>query len=173
MARVLFLLEDDFEDLEFFYPYYRLLEEGHSPHVASSTTAERKGKHGYLIRSDVSYAEVDVSEYHMLVIPGGRSPERVRIHQEAVRIVKEFLESKKPVAAICHGPQLLISAGAVKGRRMTCWIGIRDDIIAAGGIYEDAEVVVDEGGDAGKIITSRKPDDLPAFCREILKSLKN
>ena len=109
----------------------------------------------------------------MLVIPGGRSPERVRIHQEAVRIVREFLESKKPVAAICHGPQLLISAGAVKGRRMTCWIGIRDDVIAAGGIYEDTEVVVDEGEDAGKIITSRKPDDLPAFCREILKSLKN
>jgi protease I len=170
MAKVLFLLEDDFEDLEFFYPYYRILEDGHSVDVASSTIAEKRGKHGYSIRPDRSYAEVDVSEYDALIIPGGRSPERVRIHEEAVGIVKEFLESKKLVAAICHGPQLLISAGVVRGKRITCWIGIRDDIIAAGGVYEDAEVVMDEGD--GCIITSRKPDDLPAFCREILKRLQ-
>ncbi len=164
---VLFLLEDEFEDLEFFYPYYRLMEEGYSVSVASSTTAEKRGKHGYFITPDMSYADVDTSGYDALVIPGGRSPERVRLHHEAIKIVREFVESDRPVAAICHGPQLLISAQAVKGRRITCWIGIRDDIVAAGGMYEDAEVVVD-----GNIITSRMPDDLPAFCREILKKLR-
>jgi protease I len=167
MAKILFLLEDEFEDLEFFYPFYRLIEEGHSAEVASSSTSEKKGKHGYYVKPDRNYTGVDAAKYDTLVIPGGRSPERVRVNSQAVNIVKSFLESGKVVAAICHGPQLLISAGIVKGRRMTSWIGIRDDIIAAGGIYEDAEVVVDDN-----IITSRMPDDLPAFCREILKKLR-
>lgn len=165
--KVLILAENDFEDLELFYPLYRLREEGYGGDVASSSLDVRIGKKGYQIKPDLKYEDVRAEEYAALVIPGGKSPERVRINENAVEIVRRFLELEKPVAAICHGPQLLISAGAVKGRRMTSWIGIRDDLIAAGAEYVDAEVVVD-----GNIITSRMPDDLPAFCRELIKMLK-
>jgi protease I len=165
--KVLMLVEDDFEDLELFYPFYRLKEEGWEVKVASSSTETKSGKRGYTITPDLTYDDVKVEDFSALVIPGGKSPERVRINSKAVEIVKEFIKDGKPVSAICHGPQLLISAGAVKGRRMTSWIGIRDDLIAAGAEYVDTEVVVD-----GNIITSRMPDDLPAFCRELLRMLK-
>ncbi|MBO8179470.1 MAG: type 1 glutamine amidotransferase [Archaeoglobus sp.] len=165
--KVLILVENDFEDLELFYPLYRLREEGYGVDVASSSLDVRVGKKGYQIKPDLSYEDVRVEEYAALVIPGGKAPERIRINEKAVEIVRRFLDLGEPVAAICHGPQLLISAGAVKGRRMTSWIGIRDDLIAAGAEYVDAEVVVD-----GNIITSRMPDDLPAFCRELIKMLK-
>ena len=165
--KVLMLVENDFEDLELFYPFYRLKEEGWEVKVASSSTETKSGKRGYTITPDLTYDDVKVEDFSALVIPGGKSPERVRINSKAVEIVKEFIKAGKPIAAICHGPQLLISAGAVKGRRMTSWIGIRDDLIAAGAEYVDAEVVVD-----GNIITSRMPDDLPAFCRELIKMLK-
>ncbi len=165
--QVLMLVENDFEDLELFYPLYRLKEEGYGVKVASSSADVRVGKRGYTVKPDLCYEDVNVDEFSALVIPGGKSPERVRINGKAVEIVRKFLESGKVVAAICHGPQLLISANAVKGRKMTSWIGIRDDLIAAGAEYVDAEVVVD-----GNIITSRMPDDLPAFCREILNALR-
>lgn len=165
--KVLILVENDFEDLELFYPLYRLREEGYGVDVASSSLDVRVGKRSYQVLPDLTYEDVRAEEYAALVVPGGKSPERVRINEKAVEIVRRFLELEKPVAAICHGPQLLISAGAVKGRRMTSWIGIRDDLIAAGANYVDAEVVVD-----GNIITSRMPDDLPAFCRELIKMLK-
>ncbi len=164
--KALFLLENDFEDLEFFYPYYRLKEEGIEVLVASSDREAKMGKHGYTVNPDLTYSEVIYEEFSALIIPGGKSPERVRINEKAVGIVRKF--SDRVIAAICHGPQLLVSAGLVKGLRLTGWIGIRDDLIAAGGIYEDREVVVD-----GRVITSRMPDDLPAFCREIIRKLKH
>jgi len=162
--RILFLIEDDFEDLEMFYPYYRLKEEGFSISIASSSLNEKKGKHGYTAKPDMKFDEVDPAEYDALVVPGGKSPERVRINDYAVAIVRHFVENGKPIAAICHGPQLLISANCLEGRRVTCWIGIRDDVKAAGGIYEDREVIVDRN-----LITSRMPSDLPAFCRELIR----
>jgi len=165
--KVLVLTENDFEDLELFYPLYRLREEGYVVDVASSSLNVRVGKKGYQIKPDLKYEDVRAEDYAALVIPGGKAPERIRINEKAVEIVRRFLELGKPVAAICHGPQLLISARAVKDRRMTSWIGIRDDLIAAGAEYVDAEVVVD-----GNIITSRMPNDLPAFCRELIKMLK-
>uniref|UniRef100_A0A7C2S5L3 Type 1 glutamine amidotransferase n=1 Tax=Archaeoglobus fulgidus TaxID=2234 RepID=A0A7C2S5L3_ARCFL len=165
--KVLILVENDFEDLELFYPLYRLREEGYVVEVASSSLDVRVGKKGYQVKPDLKYDDVVVEDYDALVIPGGKAPERIRINEKAVEIVRRFLELGKPVAAICHGPQLLISAGIVRGRRMTSWIGIRDDLIAAGAEYVDAEVVVD-----GNIITSRMPDDLPAFCRELIKMLE-
>uniref|UniRef100_A0A7C3RE51 Type 1 glutamine amidotransferase n=1 Tax=Archaeoglobus fulgidus TaxID=2234 RepID=A0A7C3RE51_ARCFL len=165
--KVLILVENDFEDLELFYPLYRLREEGYVVEVASSSLDVRVGKKGYQVKPELKYDDVVVEDYDALVIPGGKAPERIRINEKAVEIVRRFLELGKPVAAICHGPQLLISAGIVRGRRMTSWIGIRDDLIAAGAEYVDAEVVVD-----GNIITSRMPDDLPAFCRELIKMLE-
>lgn len=165
--KVLILAENDFEDVELLYPLYRLREEGFNVEVASSSLDIRVGKKGYQVKPDLMYEDVKVEGYAGLIIPGGKSPERVRINEKAVEIVKRFLELGKPIAAICHGPQLLISAMAVKGRKMTSWIGIRDDLIAAGALYEDRAVVVDEN-----IITSRMPDDLPYFCRELVKMLK-
>jgi len=164
--KVLMLVEDDFEDLELFYPFYRLKEEGWEVKVASSSTETKSGKRGYTITPDMTYEDVRVEDFSALVIPGGKSPERVRIDSKAVEVVRGFIKAEKPIAAICHGPQLLISAGAVKGRKMSSWIGIRDDLIAAGAEYVDAEVVVD-----GNFITSRMPDE-PAFCRELIKMLK-
>ncbi len=165
--KVLILVENEFEDLELFYPFYRMREEGIDVEIASSSLDVRVGKKGYAAKPDLTYEDVKVEEYAALILPGGKSPERVRVNERAVEIVKKFLKLEKPVAAICHGPQLLISAMAVKGRRMTSWIGIRDDLIASGALYEDKPVVVD-----GNVITSRMPDDLPHFCRELVKMLK-
>jgi len=165
-GKVLILAYDDVEDIELLYPYFRLIEEGYEVHIVSKNKGYIKGKHGYEIKVDVKFDEIKPEEYVGLVIPGGRAPEKIRIIPKVVEIVKSFLKENKPVAAICHGPQLLISANAVKGRRLTSYIGIRDDVVAAGGLYEDKEVVVD-----GNLITSRHPPDLPAFTRELLRLL--
>lgn len=165
-GKVLILSYNEVEDIELLYPYYRLIEEGYEVHVASKDRGLIKGKHGYEVKVNLTFDEVNPDEYLGLIIPGGRAPEKIRIIPKAVEIVKNFVSNNKPVAAICHGPQLLISANIVKGRKVTSYIGIRDDIVAAGGIYEDKEVVVDEN-----IVTSRHPPDLPAFMREFLKLL--
>lgn len=136
-------------------------------HVASIRKGHIRGKHGYEIEADIAFGDVDPAGYAILVIAGGKGPEKIRLDKDALRITKHFFEENKPVAAICHGPQVLISAGVIKGRRATCWIGVRDDLIAAGALYEDSEVVVD-----GNLVTSRHPFDLHAFGREMLNLLQ-
>lgn len=126
-----------------------------------------KGKHGYQVDADVAFKDVNPEDYNILVISGGKGPEKMRLDKDALDIVRYFFKENKPVASICHGPQVLISAGVIKGRKATCWIGIRDDIIAAGALYEDSEVVVD-----GNLVSSRSPSDLYAFGREMIKLLK-
>lgn len=167
MKKVVILAADDVEDLELLYPYYRLKEEGYVAIVAGSQKGSIKGKHDYIIPVDMSYDEVIAEDFDAILLPGGKSPEKVRLDQRALAIVKHFVESRKPIAAICHGPQILISANAVKGRRMTCWKGIRDDLIAAGANYEDKEVVVDD-----QLVTSRQPSDLPFFMEAFLNLLR-
>lgn len=125
------------------------------------------GKQGYEINADIAFKDVNPADYDILVISGGKGPEKMRLDKDALEIVKHFFRENKPVAAICHGPQVLVSAGVIKGRKATCWIGIRDDIIAAGAFYEDNEVVVD-----GNLVSSRNPGDLFAFGREMIKLLK-
>lgn len=164
--KALIIATDEFEDLELFYPYYRLKEEDIEVHIASNKKVI-VGKHGYKIKADFLFKEVDPRDYDILLIPGGKSPERIRIIKEVIDIVNHFIRENKIIAAICHGPQVLISAGAVKNRKITSWIGIRDDLINAGAEYIDKEVVVDKN-----IITSRMPSDLPAFCKEILNKIK-
>jgi protease I len=140
-----------------------LKEEGITTHVASMKKGTITGKHGIPMEVDVAFKDINPADYDILVISGGRGPEKMRLDKDALEITKHFFNEKKPVAAICHGPQVLVSAGVIKGRKATCWIGIRDDIIAAGAYYEDKEVVVD-----GNLVSSRSPDDLYAFGREMI-----
>jgi protease I len=165
--KALILTASGVEDVEFFYPYYRLREEGIEVDVASPDGEKIVGAHGYRFEPDLSFTDADADDYDLLVLPGGRGPEKVRLRPEAVAITKKMFEADKTVAALCHGPQVLISADVVRGRRATCWPALRDDLKAAGAEYLDQEVVVD-----GNLITSRKPDDLPAFCREIFAALR-
>ncbi|MEB3774340.1 MAG: type 1 glutamine amidotransferase [Desulfurococcales archaeon] len=167
MPRALIISADNFEDIELLYPYYRLLEAGFEVHVASTNPGEITGKHGYKVKVDKKFEEVDPGEYDVLVIPGGRAPERVRLDKDALRIVKHFIENRKPVAVICHGPQILISAGVVRGRKLTSYWGVKDDVIVAGGEWLDEAVVVD-----GNIVSSRYPGDIPLWMREFFKLLE-
>ena len=163
--KALILAEDGFEDLELFYPYYRMHEEGIDVIIASSKE-KIVGKHGYEIEANATYDEIDVSEFDALIIPGGKSPERVRLNKDAIEITKHFFENEKLVAVICHSAQVLISAGVVKGRRIACWYGIKDDVIYAGGEFIDG-IAVD-----GNLVSARFPDDLPLWMKEFMKLLK-
>ncbi len=119
------------------------------------------------MNADLAFDEVNPDEYDILILPGGKGPERVRLNKAALDIVKKFSENSKPIAAICHGPQILISANLVKGRKLTSVQGIKDDVIAAGGMYEDRPVVKD-----GNLVTSRFPSDLPYWMSELIKTIK-
>ena len=158
---------DGFEDLELFYPYHRLKEEGADVKIASMEKGKITGKHGYSVNVDVSFDEVDPAAYDILVISGGRGPEKMRLNAKALDITRHFFSEDKPVAAICHGPQVLISAGVIKDRKATSWPGVIDDLKAAGAQVYDRDVVVD-----GNLVTSRSPGDLYAFGREMVKQLK-
>ncbi|MGD8719371.1 MAG: type 1 glutamine amidotransferase domain-containing protein [Candidatus Zixiibacteriota bacterium] len=164
--RVLIFVDEGYEDLEFWYPKIRLEEEGAVMDVAAAGRQVYRGKYGYPAVADLTYGDVDASAYDGLVIPGGHAPDRIRRSRTALAIVKEMTRARKPVAAICHGPQVLISAGALAGKQATCFESIRDDVMNAGADYVDAEVIVDGG-----VITSRAPADLPAFCRAIIEAL--
>ncbi|MCX5685289.1 MAG: type 1 glutamine amidotransferase [Planctomycetota bacterium] len=165
--KALIFVADGFEDMEFYYPYYRLREQGIEVDVAAPKTGRVTGKHGYTYDVMHPLEDFDSADYDLLIIPGGKAPEAMRLEGKMVDITYEMFRAGKPVGAICHGAQLLISADILQGRRATCWKGIRDDLKAAGAKYEDAEVVVD-----GHLVTSRCPDDLPAFCREMLRFVR-
>jgi protease I len=164
--KAIIISADNFEDTELFYPLHRLKEEGVAVEVASGKEGAITGKHGYSIQVDLTLNRVKPEEFDLLVLPGGRAPERVRLEEKALEIARYFFDKNKPVGAICHGVQVLISAGVIRGRKATCFIGIRDDLKSAGAQYEDKEVVVD-----GNLVTSRNPDDLYAFGRELVRKL--
>jgi len=167
--RALILTANEFEDMELFFPYFRLLEEGVEVEIAAPKVGVINGEHGYSMKISKTFDEIDPTKYDLLLVPGGfpdGAPATVRKNKKAQDIAKSFFEKKKPVAAICHGPWLLVSADVVRGRHLTgFWHdGVPEDIKAAGGIYEDQPVVVD-----GNLVTSRWPADLPAFVREMVK----
>ena len=164
--KALILVADGFEDLELFCPWYRLREEGLEVTLASPNGQAVTGKHGYRAEPDMPIRELNPSEYEVLLIPGGHAPEALRLREEAVGVARTFMEEDRRVAAICHGPQLLLSAGALNGRRVTSNPGIRDDLRAAGAVYRDESVVVD-----GNLITCRGNEELPEFCRPLLAAL--
>ena len=160
---VLMISADNFEDTELLVPYYRLKEAGFTVHVAAMKSGRITGKHGYEVAVDRHLSEISAEGYDLLVLPGGKAPESVRKESKALEIARSFMESGRPVAAICHGPQILASAGLLKGRRATCYGSVAEELKGAGALYEDREVVVDRN-----LVTSREPGDLPAFLREIM-----
>jgi len=155
---------DEFEDLELFHPMYRLQEEGIRTKVIGLTKDPIKGKKGYTITPSASIDEVKAEDFDFLVIPGGKSPEKLRLNNKILRFAKDFDTQGKPIAAICHAGQVLASAGIVKNRTLTCVAGIRDDMINAGVHYVDQAVVVDRN-----LVTSRIPSDLPEFARAMIE----
>ncbi len=161
------LVEDLYNDLEFWYPYYRLKEAGAEVIVVGPGTAEsHRGKQGMQAMVDTSAASLSVEQLDGIVIPGGYAPDLMRRHPAMVQLVKDVFESGKLVAAICHAGWMLASAGVAKGKRLTSFFSIRDDLVNAGADWVDEEVVVD-----GNLVTSRKPEDLPVFLKAILEKL--
>lgn len=162
--KALIISADHFEDTELLVPYYRLKEAGFEVDVASISRGKINGKHGYEVSVDKSLRDANTKDYDLLVLPGGKAPAALRKEPAALEIVKDFFRSNKPVAAICHGPQILVSAGVIQGRRATCYHSVAEELKESGALYEDSEVVVD-----GNLVTSRQPSDLPAFMRETLR----
>lgn len=167
LKSVLIMTDDKTEDLEFFYPYYRFIEEGFHVDVATLNGGEFKGKHGTGLKETKKIANIDVMHYDLLYIPGGKAPAKLRKHDEVLTLVRHFFESGKPIAALCHGPQVLAEAGILQGKRSAGWPEIANDISDAGGNYVNSETVVD-----GQIITGRWPADLPAHLSRTLEVLR-
>ena len=163
--KILMFTGEVYEDLELWYPKYRLIEAGAEVVVAGEEVKKLySGKNGYPCVSDDAVENLTVDGFDGLVVPGGFMPDRLRRNRHVLELVRGFAESKKCVAAVCHGGWIPISAGVYHGVRVTGSPGIKDDLVNAGAIWQDAEVVVDR-----HFVSSRKPDDLPAFCREIIR----
>jgi protease I len=162
--KVLILSANDFEDTELLVPLYRLREAGFSVDIASLSKEAIKGKHGYEVPVTKVFKDVVPAEYGLLVLPGGKAPAAIRNDPAVQEIARSFFADGKPVAAICHGPQILVSAGLLKGPHATCYQSVTLELKEAGALYEDSEVVVD-----GQLVTSRQPEDLPAFNRELMR----
>jgi protease I len=166
--RIALLVEDGYQDLEVWYPKLRLTEAGAEVVTIGTITGPNyKGKWGYPITVDKMASEVNANDFDAIVIPGGWAPDKLRMHTYVIDLVKAIHQAGKPVAAICHAGSVLVSADIVKGKTLTSYVAIKDDLIHAGANWVDREVVVD-----GNLITSRKPDDLPVFCRELIQMLK-
>jgi len=164
MARIAMPLAEGFEDSEFSVPYERLTDAGHDVVVIGNEGgAKVEGKRGESSAEvEATADELRAEEFDALVIPGGQSPDHLRTNAELVAFVRRFWETGRPVAAVCHGPQLLIEADVVRGKTLTSWPSVRKDLENAGAHWVDREVVED-----GSLITSRKPEDLDAFCRAL------
>jgi protease I len=163
--RVLMFVDDIYEDLELWYPKLRLIEAGAEVTIAGPKAGQKyAGKHSYPCVSDAAIAEMRESDFDGLVVPGGFMPDKLRRDPKVLQLTRDFAEAKKLVAAICHGGWIPISAGVYRGVRVTGSPGIKDDLVNAGAVWEDSPLVVDRN-----FVSSRKPDDLPEFCRGILQ----
>jgi protease I len=166
--RVAMLVEEGFEDRELTGPLEALRAAGATVTIVGPVAkTDYQGKRGQAtVTSDIAAGSAKMPDFDALVIPGGYAPDKMRMRHAMVDLARDAMEAGKPVAAICHGPQLLISANVLRGRTLTCWPSIAIDVKNAGGLYVDKPVVED-----GNLITSRKPDDLPAFCAALLRQL--
>jgi protease I len=167
--RVVILAEQMYNEYELWYPYYRLKEAGADVTLVGSGSSETyKAKSGLEVSVDTSADQISAADYDGIVIPGGYAPDHMRRYPSMVNLVKDFFKVGKVVAAICHAGWMLASAEIVQGKTATCFFSLKDDLIHAGANYVDQEVVVD-----GNLITSRKPDDLPAFMRAVIAGLQS
>jgi protease I len=161
------LAENQYEDLELWYPYYRMREAGAKVTIVGTGSADvYRSKHGYEVKVDATVDEIKAEQFDALIIPGGWAPDYMRRYPSMIELVRHANNKGKVIAAICHAGSLLVSADVFRGKTATCFKAIKDDIVNAGAKYVDKEVVVD-----GNLVTSRRPDDLPAFCREIITLL--
>ncbi|MBI3312470.1 MAG: type 1 glutamine amidotransferase [Candidatus Omnitrophica bacterium] len=164
--RVAILVEDLYQDQEVWYPYFRLKEEGAEVLVVGTNKKEYKSKYGYPITANVTAENVSAKQCDGLIIPGGYAPDLLRRYPDVLTLVKDMHRDGRVIAAICHGGWVLCSADVLRGKTATCFFAIKDDLINAGAAYVDREVVRD-----GNLVTSRKPDDLPAFLRTFIEAL--
>lgn len=165
--KIAVLVADQYQELEVWYPLLRFREDGaETITIGAEAAAEYRSKKGYPVVAEESIADARPEDYDAVVIPGGWAPDALRQDERMVKLVRDMHDSGKIVAAICHAGWMLASADIARGRKVTCFRAIKDDLIHAGGKYVDEEVAVD-----GNLITSRMPADLPAFCREIKKAL--
>lgn len=160
------LVEDLYQEMEVWYPLYRMREAGATVKVLGTGKRDYTSKLGYPVRVDADAADMKPSDLDAIIIPGGYAPDILRRYPEVNGLVKGVFDRGAVVAAICHAGWVLVSAGILRGRKATCFSAIKDDLVNAGAEYLDAEVVVD-----GNLITSRRPDDLPAFCKAIIAKL--
>jgi archaeal arginyl aminopeptidase len=160
--RALIVSSDRFEDSELFEPLQQLQAKGVKVDIAAPQPGPITGKHGRRVSAGLALSAVRAEDYDLLLLPGGEAPSRLRKIPEAVAIARDFLQADKPVAAICHGPQLLIATGLMAGRAATCYRAVRQELETAGANYLDREAVVD-----GNLVTSRQPADISAFMRAI------
>jgi protease I len=166
--RVAVLVEQQYQEMEVWYPIYRLREAGCTVTVVGPEAGQSyPSKLGYPCKSDKAASQCRAEDFDAVVVPGGFAPDFMRRTEAMIRLVSNMAEQGKVVAAICHGPWVLCSTQALKGKKATCFMAIKDDVINAGAKYIDAEVVRD-----GNIITSRKPDDLPAFMTTMMQAIK-
>jgi protease I len=169
MSKIAVIIDKDFEDSEYIKPVEALKKAGHEiTHIGLKKGEVVKGKkEATPVEIHLSITDTDHEDFDALLIPGGHSPDNLRAHPEPVQLIQEFMSAGKPVFCICHGPQLLISAQAIEGRKLTGWKSIIQDIKNAGAEFVDEEVVIDDN-----LITSRSPEDLPAFCKACVDKLK-
>ena len=166
--RFVILVDTQFNDHEFWYPYFRLKEAGAEVTVVATAAGKTyEGKYGTPAKADKTPAEINVADHAGIIIPGGYAPDHMRRDQNMVSLVRAFDQQGKVVAAICHAGWMLVSAGILKGRTVTSFFAIKDDLVNAGAKWRDHEVVTDRN-----LITSRTPDDLPAFMRTIIAACR-
>lgn len=164
--RAAVLVEQQYQEMEVWYPVYRLREAGCQVTLVGPEAGKNyPSKLGYPAKSDKAAESVSANDFDILIIPGGYSPDHMRRCEPMIQLTRTMAEQGKVIGSICHGPWLLCSTPALKGRKVTCFFAIKDDVLNAGATYLDAEVVVD-----GNLVTSRKPDDLPAFMQAIIKA---
>ena len=166
MSTIAIPVEELYQEMEVWYPAYRLREAGHKTVFDGTGKPEYKSKLGYPVKADRDVREVKAGEFDGLIVPGGFAPDFMRRSPELLQLVADLDKAGKPIGSICHAAWVLVSAKVLKGRTATCYFAIKDDLINAGASYVDQEVVVDRN-----LVTSRRPDDLPAFMREYLKLL--